>query len=268
MSDSEITRRRYAAIGFAHELGALAMDYYSNREKLAVSMKGAQDFLTAADGAVEQRFRELVAEAFPGDGVMGEEAGGVNADNLWIIDPIDGTSNFARDNPHWCVSVGFLRKGVPEIGVIFMPVVNELYEAQRGKGARRNGKPIGPSGETDIRRATIEIGWSSRRPHGDYLAMIKSVFDAGAQAKRSASGALGICYAADGRTDGYLELHINSWDVAAGVVIAREAGAVVSDFFTGDALTKGNPILVSTPALAPMLAKAMGMKESDLLGVA
>ncbi|MBN9064195.1 MAG: hypothetical protein BGP06_05055 [Rhizobiales bacterium 65-9] len=265
MSDFEITRRRYAAIGFAQELGALAMRYYLNRESLAVSMKGAQDFLTVADGAVEQRFREMIADAFPGDGVVGEEAGGANAENLWIIDPIDGTSNFARDNPHWCVSIGFLRRGVPEAGVIFAPVMNELYEAQRGQGARRNGKTIHPSGETDIGRATIEIGWSSRRPHEDYIGLARATFEAGAQAKRSASGALGVCYAADGRTDGYMELHINAWDVAAGVIIAREAGAAVSNFFSGDALTTGNPILVATPALAPRLAAMMGLEAGELL---
>ncbi|WP_342361037.1 inositol monophosphatase [Terrarubrum flagellatum] len=265
MTDSEIARRHLAAIGVARELGALALDYYSNREKLAVSMKGAQDFLTAADGAVEQRFRERIAEAFPGDGVMGEEAGGENAENLWIIDPIDGTSNFARDNPHWCVSIGFLRKGIPEIGVIFMPVMEELYEAVRGGGARRNGKAIRTSGEKDMGRATIEVGWSARLPYASYIDLLHKVFSSGAQPKRSASGALGMCYAADGRTDAYLELHINSWDVAAGVVIAREAGAVINDFFAGDGLTKGNPILVATPDLAETLADAMALSRSSLL---
>lgn len=257
--DTDIARRHLAAIAIAQELGALAMDYFTHREKLGVTMKGAQDFLTAADGAVEAQFRRRMAEIFPGDGVMGEETGGGHADNLWIIDPIDGTANFARDVPHWCISIGFLRRGVPECGVIFAPAMNEMYEAVRGGGARRNHKPIRVSGETDMARASIEIGWSSRLPFADYVGLVSAVGALGAGAKRSASGALGLCYAADGRTDGYMELHINSWDVAAGMVIAREAGAVVNDFFAGDGLMKGNPILAATPALAPVLAGMMGL---------
>ncbi|MGL4323870.1 MAG: inositol monophosphatase family protein [Beijerinckiaceae bacterium] len=258
--DPQISRRHLAAIAIAQELGALAMDYYSNREKLAVTMKGTQDFLTAADGAVEAQFRKRIAEVFPGDGVMGEEAGGANAADLWIIDPIDGTANFARDVPHWCISIGFVKNGVPECGVIYAPVMNEMYDAMRGGGARRNNKPITVSGETDMTRASIEIGWSSRLPFADYVAMVAQVGAMGAGAKRSASGALGLCYAADGRTDGYCELHINSWDVAAGIVIAQEAGAIVNDFFAGEGLMKGNPILAATPALAPALAGLMRLK--------
>jgi myo-inositol-1(or 4)-monophosphatase len=263
--DGEIVRRHLAAIGIAQELGALAMDYFTNRDKLAVSMKGAQDFLTAADGAVEERFRDRIAQAFPDDGVMGEEAGGVNAENLWIIDPIDGTANFARDVPNWCVSIGFLRNGVPEIGVINAPSMNELYEGVRDGGARRNGKPIKVADTTEAARASIEIGWSGRRGLDAYVDLIAKVGRLGASVKRSASGALGVAYASDGRTDGYLELHINSWDVAGGLVIAREAGAVVNDFFAGEGLTKGNPILVAAPAFADALAEAMGVRKDDLL---
>ncbi|MET0605418.1 MAG: inositol monophosphatase [Beijerinckiaceae bacterium] len=264
-ADADIVRRHLAAIGLVHELGALAMDYYENREKLAVTMKGSQDFLTAADGAVEQRFRDRIAEAFPGDGVMGEEAGGGDAEHLWIIDPIDGTANFARDVPNWCISIGFLRRGVPEIGVIFAPAMNELYEALRGGGARRNGRPISCADTTEMSRASIEIGWSGRRGLDAYVKLVAAVASMGAAVKRSASGALGMAYAADGRTDGYLELHINSWDVAAGIVIAREAGAVLNDFFAGRGLTEGNPILAATPAFAEALARAMGMRSEDLL---
>ncbi|MGL5733731.1 MAG: inositol monophosphatase family protein [Beijerinckiaceae bacterium] len=257
--DPEIARRHLAAIALSQELAALAMEYYSNREKLAVTMKGTQDFLTAADGAVEAHFRQRIAAIFPGDGVMGEEAGGVNADHLWIIDPIDGTANFARDVPHWCISIGFLRHGVPEIGVIHAPVMGELYEAVCGGGARRNHKPIRASHETEMTRAQVEIGWSARRDHEDYIALVRKVCAAGAGAKRSASGALGLAYAADGRTDGYCELHINSWDVAAGIVIAQEAGVLVNDFFAGDGLMKGNPILAAPPVIYPVLAGMMGI---------
>ena len=248
--DTGIAQRFLAMGGLALEAGALALRYFEDRSSLGVTMKGAQDFLTVADGAVEALLRTRIAEAFPGDAVLGEEGGGEAAERLWIVDPIDGTANFARGEPHWCVSIGFMQAGVPEIGAIYMPVIDELYLARRGGGATRNGRAIRASDTTDMARATIEVGWSSRRPASDYLGLVRRVMEAGANAKRSASGALGIAYVADGRTDAYAETHINSWDVAAGLVIAREAGAWTSDFFAGEGLAKGNPVLVAAPGVA------------------
>jgi myo-inositol-1(or 4)-monophosphatase len=259
MTDAAIESRYLAAQGLAREASALAMEYFTDRSKLSVSLKGAQDWLTAADGAVEKHLRERIAVAFPGDGVMGEEMGGGDANNLWIIDPIDGTANFARSHPHWCISIGFLRKGIPEIGVIAAPVMGETWAARRGGGATRNGKPIHVSEIADLKRASIEVGWSTRRPAADFLALVKAVMDDGAAAKRCGSGALGLAFVADGRSEGYLEAHINSWDVAAGMVIVAEAGGVTNRFFTGDALTTGNPILAAPPALAERLAEMSGI---------
>jgi myo-inositol-1(or 4)-monophosphatase len=232
---------------------------------MGTKMKGFQDFVTEADGAVEDLLRRRVAETFPADGFLGEEGGGSNNDNLWIVDPIDGTANFARGEPHWAVSIGFVRQGVPEIGILAMPTLNELFAARRGHGATRNGEPIRVSGIDDMRTAAVEIGWSARRSTASYIELVAKVMDMGATVKRSASGALGMAWAACGRVDAYLELHINSWDVAAGIVLAREAGAVVNDFFREDWLGDGNPILVATPALADTLADAMALKRWQLL---
>jgi myo-inositol-1(or 4)-monophosphatase len=259
MTDAAIESRYLAALGLAQEAAAVAMSYFADSAKLNVSMKGAQDWLTAADGAVEAHIRQRIAAAFPGDGVMGEEMGGGDAEHLWIVDPIDGTANFARSHPHWCVSIGFLRRGVPEIGVIAAPVMGETWAARRGGGAVRNGKPIRVSEIDSFGRASIEVGWSTRRPASDYQALVKAVMDAGAAAKRCGSGALGLAFVADGRSEGYLETHINSWDVAAGVVIVAEAGGVLNPFFTGDALTAGNPILAAPPALARDLSAMSGI---------
>jgi myo-inositol-1(or 4)-monophosphatase len=260
MTDPAIESRYLAALGLAQEAAELAMTYFADSAKLAVSMKGAQDWLTAADGAVEAHIRKRVAAAFPGDAVMGEEMGGGDAENLWIVDPIDGTANFARAHPHWCVSIGFLRKGIPEIGVIIAPVMGETWAARRGGGAVRNGKPIRVSEIDSFSRAAIEVGWSTRRPGLEYQGIVKAVMDEGAAAKRCGSGALGLAFVADGRSEGYVETHINSWDVAAGVVIVAEAGGVLNPFFTGDALTEGNPILAAPPALAGRLSALSGIK--------
>jgi myo-inositol-1(or 4)-monophosphatase len=258
-SDTGLAQRHLAVVGLAREAGALALRYFHDRASLGTTMKGAQDFLTVADGAVEALLRKRVAEAFPGDAVLGEEGGGAAAERLWIVDPIDGTANFARGEPHWCVSIGYMQDGVPQIGAIFMPATGEFYLARRGHGATRDGAPIRAAATADIRVATIEIGWSTRRPLADYTDRVRRTMEAGANAKRAASGALGIAYVADGRTDAYCESHINSWDVAAGLVIAAEAGAWTNDFFAGDGLAKGNDVLVCAPGIAATMRAICGM---------
>ncbi|AOO80714.1 inositol monophosphatase family protein [Bosea vaviloviae] len=259
MSPAELDLRQYAVLGLVTEASRMALDYFRKRDSLGVTMKGAQDWLTVADGAVEDFLRQRLGVLFPSDAVIGEEGGGENSDAVWIIDPIDGTSNFARGDRNWCISIGFLNHGVPEIGIIAAPALDEIYLGRRGRGASMNGQPIQVSGAGDITRAYVEMGWSTRILAADYLAMIGRGLAAGASVKRSGSGALGLCHVANGRTEAYVELHINAWDVAAGVVIAGEAGAVLNEFFTGDAIAKGNPVLCCTPALADEMRAISGI---------
>lgn len=259
MTDAEIELRYLVALGLAQEAGHLALSYAHNRERMQTRMKGTQDFLTEADGAVEQMLRSRIARIFPHDGFVGEEGGGEGADNLWIVDPIDGTANFARGDVQWCISIGFLHRMKPVAGVIHAPVLAETFAARRGAGATLNGRPIKVSGNTDMKSGAVEIGWSARRPFSGYVDLVAKVGGMGASAKRSASGSLGLCWVAAGRTDGYIELHINSWDVAAGIVIVEEAGGVVNDFFAGQGLREGNPILASTPAFEQPLRQVMGL---------
>jgi myo-inositol-1(or 4)-monophosphatase len=249
MTDT-LALRLAAAETIARNLGRLALSYFADQSRLSVSMKGAQDWLTAADGAVEAAFRDRIAAIFPGDAVMGEEMGGGNADALWIIDPIDGTANFAHGDRMWCISIGFLDRGTPALGIVYAPALDEMFVARKGHGATLNGAPIKPAATDDIKRAALEIGWSTRRPFEEYFGRVEAAFRAGAHVKRCASGAMGLVYCACGRTDGYYESHINAWDVAAGVVIAAEAGAYVSNFFDGPGvLASGNPILALAPGI-------------------
>ena len=261
MTDAEIELRYLAALGLAQEAGALAMSYANNRERMQTRMKGTQDFLTEADGAVEAMLRSSIARVFPNDGFVGEEGGGEGAENLWIVDPIDGTANFARGDVQWCISIGFVHKLKPVVGVISAPVLAETFAARRGAGATLNGQPIKVSGGTDLKSGSVEIGWSTRRPFQAYVDLVAQIGGLGASAKRSASGALGLCWVACGRTDAYLELHINSWDVAAGIVIVEEAGGVTNDFFAGEGLREGNAILATTPAFETSLREVMGMRR-------
>ncbi|TCR68600.1 inositol monophosphatase [Bosea sp. BK604] len=259
MTPAELALRRYAVQGLVNEAGRMALDYFGKQDSLGVTMKGAQDWLTVADGAVEDFLRQRLAVLFPSDAVIGEEGGGQASDAVWIIDPIDGTANFARGDRNWCISIGFLLNRVPTIGIVAAPALNEFYVAQRGEGVTLNGRPISVSGADDLKRAYVELGWSTRVPFEHYLAVLQRGQAAGCSMKRSGSGTLGLCHVANGRTDAYAELHINAWDVAAGIVIAGEAGASINDFFAGEGISKGNPILCSTPALAAQLREITGI---------
>lgn len=259
MSPADLDLRQFAVLGLVHEASRVALDYFRKSDSLGITMKGTQDWLTVADGAVEELLRQRLAVLFPQDAIIGEEGGGEAADAVWIIDPIDGTSNFARGDRNWCISIGLLLNGVPEIGIVSAPALDELYLGRRGQGATLNGGPIKVSGGADIGRATVELGWSTRIPNADYLASVGRALDAGAAVRRAGSGTLGLCHVANGRTDAYAELHINAWDVAAGMVIAGEAGARMNDFFAGDGIRRGNPILCCTPGLVPELERITGI---------
>src|SRR5262249_9378906 len=158
------------------------------------------------------------------DSFLGEESGGSVGRDVWVVDPIDGTANFARSIPHFCIAIAFVRDLTTEIGVIYQPVTDELYAARRGAGATRNGETIRVSGIASLTEAVVEAGWSTRRSSDDYLAVLERLPRVGTQVRRAGSGALGLAYVADGRIDAYCELHMNSWDAVAGLLLVQEAG--------------------------------------------
>ena len=257
MSDA-LQRRLDAAHAICAEAAALALRLQPPPGAPQATEKGAQDWLTEADGAVERLIRDRLREAFPEDGFLGEEEGGAGNGALrWIADPIDGTSNFARGRPRWCVSLGLVGDGRALAGVLAAPALGETYAARAGGGATLNGRPIRVSGTTDMARAMVEIGWSPRSDTDSFHALNRRVMAAGAMLRAAGSGAMALADVACGRLDGYCELHIRLWDVAAGLAILAESGAVVSDFLAGSGPTTGDEILASTPALAAELRGLM-----------
>lgn len=243
--------------------GEIAMDGYA---KLgggsAFTMKGPQDFLTETDGQVEDHIRNAIASAFPQDGFLGEESGGRIAQRMWVVDPIDGTANFMRGIPHFCTSIAFVDDGRVAIGGIANPASGEVYFARRGRGASRDDRPIRAAPTAAFDRCIIEFGWSSRVPNQTYLDRLAALWALGVNVRRSGSGALGLAYVADGRSDGYAELHINSWDCLAGLLLVEEAGGVCNDFLAGEGMTAGNPVLAAAPGVAAGLSRATGIPLS------
>ncbi|SDR61993.1 myo-inositol-1(or 4)-monophosphatase [Rhizobiales bacterium GAS191] len=251
--------RFLCAQGLAREAGKLMRRRFEDRSSFSLTFKGHQDFLTEVDGEVESFVKKRLAETFPSDTFIGEEGSREASDSVWIVDPIDGTSNFARGIPHFCISIAYLKDHKPNIGVIYDPMSDEMYAAVSGGGATLNGVPMKVSGMTDIRSATLEIGWNHRSGVPGYLSLLGRVMGLGAGTIRGGSGALGMAYVAAGRIDAYVEQHINSWDVLAGLLMVQEAGGHVSDFLAGEGLAKGNPILACTPALRRVLAETSGI---------
>lgn len=254
MTAAELRHRRDVAADLARRAAALAHAMRASG-LAAATMKGAQDFLTEADGATERFLRDELAKLFPGEPVLGEEGGGAATQHgpLWILDPIDGTSNFAGGGDRWCVSVGFALDGRATAGAIARHAPAEIFAAASGGGATLNGTPIRAATTTDPARATIECGWSLRLPIGAFHALAQGVTALGAGLRIGGSGALGLAEVAAGRLDAYIELHINSWDACAALAIAREAGCWTNDFDSGDWLTSGNPICFAAPALGHTL---------------
>lgn len=224
------------------------------------TLKGAQDWLTEADGAVEQFLSGRLAAMFPADGFQGEEGGKARQGSLrWVVDPIDGTANYARGHPRFCVSLALLEDRTPRIGVLVAPAMGETFAARLGGGVTLNGTAIRAAETAELSRAVVETGWSHRRPTSAFVALMQRVIDAGAAPRLSGSGALGLADVAAGRSDGYVELHINLWDVAAALVLLREAGAHVSPFLDGDGPERGNPILACAPGIATELTRITGI---------
>ena len=249
--------RLHAAAAIAREAGAIAARRFADRSSFTVGLKGPQDFLTEVDGEVERLVATRLHGLFPGDGFIGEEGEGRVARDgapTWVVDPIDGTANFARGVPHFCVSIALIQGVEMEAGVVFDPVRDELFSAARGGGAFLNGAAIRVSTTPDMRRASVEVGWNARVEPEKFLGLLGRVVAEGAAVTRCGSGALALAYVAAGRSEAFIEHHINAWDCLAGNLLVAEAGGYVSDFLGRGGLARGHALLACAPALRGPLA--------------
>ena len=239
------------AIQAARRAGDIAVRALSRLDQLEIRAKARNDYVTQVDQAAEQAILESIRKRYPDHAFLAEESGH-SGDNefLWIVDPLDGTTNFLHGFPTFSVSIALRRKDVLEVGVVYDPCRQELFTAMRGRGAQLDGKRIRVSERTELDGTLIGTGFpyrSNTRWMKTYLQMLGSVMEVTAGVRRPGSAALDLSYVAAGRLDGFFEFGLEIWDTAAGTLMIQEAGGIVTNLTgkashleSGDVLA-GNP---------------------------
>ncbi len=249
----DLTDRLRRAEEIAREAGTLALHHFERRGELHVEAKrNRQDMVSEADREVETLIRDALSAAFPDDAQLGEEHGlSPGTSGLtWVIDPIDGTAPFLAGLPAWCVSIGAMDAEGPVIGVIFAPVLGEMFAARRGGGATLNGRTIRVDTEDlDLRSGLLGVGANDRADPDTVGRMMADLMKAGASWMRYGSGALMLAWVAAGRLVGYAEPRMSAWDCMAAYCLIAEAGGRVLPFPTGAALTRPAPVLGARPGV-------------------
>jgi myo-inositol-1(or 4)-monophosphatase len=226
---------------FLHEIvlaaGAISLDYRGRLEDIAVTHKSRKDIVTEADIAVEDYLIGRIKERYPDHAILGEESGSHEGSSgiRWVIDPIDGTVSFVRGQAFYSISVAVEKDGEFVLGAVYAPVLDELFTAEKGGGAFLNGQPISVSKEEELDLCLMATGFACMRYDNqrNNIAYFNKVMPQIADIRRCGSAAVDMCYVACGRVDGFWELELNIYDLAAGLLIAEEAGAKVSDFSGG-----------------------------------
>ncbi|MGB0798105.1 MAG: inositol monophosphatase family protein, partial [Planktomarina sp.] len=237
--------RSDAALQISKSGGALALNYFRELGSLEIVDKGLQDFVTVADQNVELHVRNLIEEAFPNDGIVGEEhAPKIGTSGYqWIIDPIDGTSNFINAMPAWTVVIAVVQDDATQIGVIHDPVHDETFHAIKGEGATLNGEALQTPTNATFNRGSVSTGYCNRVSKTAQIKVIEAILERDGVFHRNGSGALSLAYVAAGRLIGYIEEHMNAWDCIAGQLIIAEAGGCVEDQPVQDMIANGGRVV-------------------------
>lgn len=232
------------AIRAARAAGDIIIRSLEHVDNLHIEFKGRNDFVTEVDHRAEQEIIRILHRAYPNHAILGEESGASGNNELtWVIDPLDGTTNFLHGFPQFAVSIALRNAGRLEQAVIYDPLRQELFSATRGEGARLNDRRLRVSATRGLEGALLGTGFPFRLPHylDDYLNCFRALFGKVADIRRPGSAALDLSYVAAGRLDGFWEMGLAEWDMAAGALLVTEAGGLVSDFSGGDNfLTSGN----------------------------
>ncbi len=249
-----MTRELEAAVAAAEAAGEVIREGFGRSE--SVEYKEEAELVTETDERAEQKIKDVLRDAFPDHGILTEEGGELEGEGgaRWIVDPLDGTTNYVHGVPFFSTSIALEREGEIVLGVVHDPMARETYAAERGGGATLNGQPIQVSGTEELIQALLATGFPYERDDisgtldlfGKFAVLTQSM-------RRLGSAALDMCYVAAGRLDGYYEHGIQAWDIAAGSVILEEAGGKATDYQGRDLDLEGREVVASNGLLHPAL---------------
>jgi len=230
----------------ALEAGKIILRSLNKLDSIAVQSKGRNDFVTEVDFKAERAIIDILKNAYPDHSILAEESGKCgDSEYQWIIDPLDGTTNYLHGFPIYSVSIALARKGVVEHGVIYDPLKEELFTASAGDGAYLNQRRLRVTQCNKMSQALLGTGFPFKNIENldEYLGIFKAIFPQSAGMRRTGSAALDLAYLASGRLDGFWEMNLQPWDIAAGVLLIKEAGGVITDFAgTNNYLESGNVV--------------------------
>ncbi|NIV17973.1 MAG: inositol monophosphatase [Woeseiaceae bacterium] len=247
------------AVMAARRAGSTLIKKMANLDKLKIEQKGFNDYVSDADLAAERAVIDCIYKHYPDHAILAEESGvSGESDTVWIIDPLDGTTNFVHGFPVFAVSIGVQVNGRVEHGVIYDPMRQELFTASRGQGAYLDDHRIRVSGQTKLERSLIGTGFPFRSAETEidpYLAMLKKILRNTSGIRRPGAAALDLAYVAAGRLDGFWETGLAPWDLAAGSLLIREAGGIVSGLNGSEDYLDAGHVLAGTPKIYAALAR-------------
>lgn len=243
------------AVRAARNAGKIIARSFEELDLVETTQKGSNDFVTNVDREAEKVIIATIRKSYPEHSIVGEEFGvdqGANTDYQWIVDPLDGTTNFIKGIPHFCVSIALKVKGKLDQAVIYDPIRSELFTASRGQGAQLNGYRIRVSKGKEVEGAVLATGFPHKAKHhlDAYLDMFKALYVDASDIRRAGSAALDLAYVAAGRVDGYWEIGLKPWDTAAGQLLVKEAGGMSCDFGGGPSQDRSGNIIAANPKIA------------------
>lgn len=242
------------AIRAARNAGKVIVKGYENLESVEVEEKSLNDYVSSVDKEAELAIIGTLRKSYPDHSIVAEESGidnGADTDHQWIIDPLDGTTNFIHGIPHFAVSIALKIKGRTEVGVIFDPIRNELFSAVRGQSAQINGYRTRTSTVPKLAGTLLATGFPFKQKYNieTYLNIFQEFFTDVADMRRGGSAALDLAYVAAGRMDGFWEFGLKPWDIAAGELLLKESGAMMTDFNGGNDYFKSGDVVAANPKL-------------------
>ena len=249
------------AVKAARKAGSLITRASFDLDKLNVRSKRPNDFVSEVDHAAEDAIISILKQAYPAHGFLAEESGekDIKAEYIWVIDPLDGTTNFLHGFPQYCVSIGLLHKGKPQQAVVYDPNRNELFTATRGGGAFMNDHRIRVSKTEKLQDALLSTGFPFRELENvdEYLKGMRRLMHMCSGIRRPGAAALDLAWVAAGRSDGFWEMGLSPWDMCAGALLVREAGGLVGDFQGEDGFMESGRIVATNSKIFASMLKAL-----------